>query len=260
MTDRNRGERNIISAGALHLLKRKFQKRFLAEQCAELTNCLADALDATLKVAPVREGKIYLHDRTAEAQVEAGEAKWERALFREYKGERSDAYAPWKRLLTYQVSLQNHRKNDADWGEIDLLGVSNDNLPVIVELKAPGFNESPAQMLVQATAYAIALQKAWPKCLRAEWTKNVGVDEGALPEELSTCEIVCAAPIEYWENWTGDTPRARSVKPGVWAAIGDLRNALERKGYPSTFVRLKHQGSPSAPSSITLSEEQLPRG
>jgi hypothetical protein len=259
MEKRQRGERNIITADALHLLKRKFQKRFLGQQCAELTACLADALAATKKVAPVREGKDYIHDRSAERKTAASEATWEERLFRQCKVPRAGSYAPWKGLLTYQVSLQNHRKNDADWGEIDLLGVSKDNLPVIVELKAPGSNESPAQMLAQATAYAIALQKAWPKCLRTEWAKNINVDESELPNQLSTCEIVCAAPTEYWENWTGDTARAGAVKPGVWAAVADLRKALERKGYPSVFVRLKHQGPASDPTRITLAEEQLPR-
>jgi hypothetical protein len=260
-----RGERNIITSDALHLLKRQFQKRFLAEQCRELTNCLAEALAATDKIAPVREGRPYIHNRDVERETVASEATWEERLFRECKVPRPGSYAPWKRLLTYQVNLPNRRDKgrgeaDRNWGEIDLLAVSRKDLPVVIELKAHSSVESPAQMLVQATAYAVALQKAWPKCLRAEWAKELGLEESTLPAELSTCEIVCAAPSEYWENWTGDTPRARSVKPGVWAAIGDLRKALERKGYPSTFVRLKHQRSPSDPSSITLSEEQLPRG
>lgn len=258
MQKRTRGERNVITPAGLHLLKRKFQKRFLAKQCAELTDCLADALAATMEIAPLREGKAYIHDREAPRDTRASEATWEDALFRQCKAPVAGGYAPWKRLLTYQVSLQNQKDTDSDWGEIDLLGVSEQGLPVVVELKAPGSNESPAQMLVQATAYAIALQKAWPKCLRGEWAKSIGVDEQGLPPELSMCEIVGAAPSEYWEKWTGDTTTARAVKEGTWAAIDDLRKALARSGYPSVFVRLNHTGS--SPEGITLSVEQLPQG
>jgi hypothetical protein len=258
MQKQPRGERNVITQDGLHLLKRKFQKSFLADQCAELTNCLADALAATMKIAPVREGKPYLHDREAPRDTKASEATWEDALFRQCKAPAAGTYAPWKRLLTYQVSLQNHKDTDSDWGEIDLLGVSDENLPVVVELKAPGSNESPAQMLVQATAYAIALQKAWPKCLRGEWAKSIGIHEQELPAELSTCEIVGAAPSEYWKKWTGNTATARSVKPGVWGAIAGLRKALDRRGYPSTFLRLDHAGSTNSPTNIIVTEQQLP--
>jgi hypothetical protein len=62
-----------------------------------------------------------------------------------------------------------------------LLGASHDNLPVVVELKAPKSNESPAQMLVQATAYALAVKKAWPKCLRSEWASALKVEARTLP-------------------------------------------------------------------------------
>ena len=154
------------------------------------------------------------------------------------------------------MSLQNHRDTDSDWGEIDLLGVSEDKLPVIVELKAPGSDESPAQMLVQGTAYAVALQKAWPKCLRVEWTKSVGVEQGELPEELSTYTIVGADPKAYWEKWTGTSPEAATVQRKAWAAIADLRKWLARTGFRSVFVRLDYQGE--GPIGITLVEHHLP--
>jgi hypothetical protein len=258
-SDRIRGERNAISSAlGLHILKRRMQKRFLAQQCKELTNCIADAIAATVDAAPVRVGKRYIHDREASRETRISEANWEEALFRQFASPPAGSYAPWERLLSYQVSLQDHKTRERDWGEIDLLGVSKQNLPVIVELKAPASNESPAQMLVQATAYAVAIQKAWPTCLREEWAETLGVDRDSLPETLTSCELVCAAPTEYWDKWVGDTPRARTVSSDAWAAIAELRKSLAKSGYPSSFVRLSHQGA--GPTNISVVEEQLPEG
>lgn len=78
-------------------------------------------------------------------------------------------------------------------------------------------------MLVQAPAYGVAICKAWPVRLRAEWVQFGlgGVTDAALPNELSGCELVCAAPAEYWRGWTGDTPRARQVSRQSWAALAE---------------------------------------
>jgi hypothetical protein len=254
------GAPNPITATSLHLLKHKFQKRFLAQQCTSLTNCLTDALAATATAAPVRENPYIIDRPKPRGSLAHDEARWEEALFWQWKDPGPGRAAPWQRLLTYQVNLPNKQAAD-DWGEIDLLGVSTQQLPVIVELKAPRSAESPAQMLIQATAYAVALQKAWATCFRHEWDRSVTHGAVLLPEELRRCELVCAAPSEYWERWTGDTSRARAVKPAAWAAFGDLRNALESNGFPSIFLRLGHEGKdPSGlPIGVTVEEEHFHR-
>jgi hypothetical protein len=71
---------------------------------------------------------------------------------------------------------------------------------------------------------------------------------------------VCAAPAEYWKNWTGDTPRARTVGSDAWVAITELRKSLEKSGYPSTFLRLEHDGTATSPTSIRPVEEHIPTG
>jgi hypothetical protein len=192
---RTRGEANPIAATSLHLLKHKFQKRFLAQQCISLTNCLTDALAATATAAPVRDNPYIIDRLERRASLAHDEARWEEALFWQWKDPAPGGAAPWQRLLTYQVNLPNKRAAD-DWGEIDLLGVSFQQLPVIVELKAPRSTESPVQMLIQATAYAVALQKAWATCFRHEWDRSVTHGAVPLPEELRRCELVCAAPSE----------------------------------------------------------------
>jgi hypothetical protein len=256
---RRRGHRKGTNGNVLNLLARKFKKRFLAQQCKELTTCLADAITATMEAAPVRVGKRYIHHRETSRATRASEATWEEALFRQWKTPPGRTFAPWKRLLTHHVPLQDS-KHDEDWGAIDLLGASNDNLPVVVELKAPRSNQSPAEMLVQATAYAVAVKKAWPQCLRSEWASALKVEADTLPGELNGCELVCAAPSEYWENWTGNTPRGRTIGADAWAAIAELRKSLEKSGYPSTFLRLEHDGTAASPKSIRPVEEHLPTG
>jgi hypothetical protein len=248
-------ERHRITPQGLQLLKGKFQRQFLAEQCQDLANCLSDAIAATMKAAPIRVGKRYIHDRSESRATQAEEARWEDALFRSrWADPPAGSGAPWKRLLTYQVPLQN-ATSDENWGEIDLLGVSDSDLPVVIELKAPGSEESPAEMLVQATAYAVAVRKAWPSCLRAEWAETLHVSPDSLPEELDRCEIVCAAPSEYWDNWVGDPARSAS---DPWAAISELRRSLAKSGYPAQFVRLDHEGP--GPSNISVAEQTLPEG
>ena len=258
MPERRRGTPNTITPHlGLHLLKRKFQKRFLAQQCKELTSCLGEALAATIAAAPIRTTP-YIRERKKRDDITFAEAQWEEKLFWSWK-DPAFGTAPWRRLVDYQVNLPA-RRSDTDWGEIDLLGVSDRNLPLVVELKAPGSTESPAQMLVQATAYGVAVRKAWRECLRDEWAKIVDVDAQSLPTELSTCQLVCAAPTEYWDHWTGNTPRARTVSSDVWAAIAELRKSLDKSGYPSTFVRLQHEGTAAKPESIRPVEHLLPEG
>ena len=90
----------------------------------------------------------------------------------------------------------------------------------------------------QHAAYGIAIQKAWPKRLRAEWKP---IAEGvSLPLSLEKCSIVCAAPTAYWNKWIGDAPTARTVAGEAWLELLLLQKALADYGLPSIFVRLDH--------------------
>ena len=254
----------INPADGLHLVKRKFQKRFMRQQCTSLESCLPNAIAQTMALYDVREGAPYIVVRQERREgLTHPESQWEEALFWEMKDPPPASNAPWRQLLTYQVNLPNKKKAN-DWGEIDLLGVSHSGLPLIVELKAQNSSESPAQMLVQAAAYGVAICKAWPVRLRAEWAQFGlgGVTDAALPDELSGCELVCAAPAEYWRVWTGDTPRARRVSRQSWAALAHLRRSFERNGYRSVFVNLGHsaKGLSGVPTGITVREEHVPEG
>jgi hypothetical protein len=61
--------------------------------------------------------------------------------------------------------------DDKGWGEIDLLGIAADGLPVVIEIEKRDSTETPASVLVQAAAYGLALQRAW-WFLRGDWIKQ----------------------------------------------------------------------------------------
>lgn len=176
-------------------------------------------------------------------------ATWEEALLRNSK---APGGAPWKRLVSCHIDLRSARE--------DLLGVSPLQLPMVVALKGPASSESPLTMLVDATACALALRRAWATGFRHEWAALVSTDPEGLPERLTTCELVCAAPAGYWQRWTGDAPGAAAVGPGGWAMIADLRRALKRNGFHSAFVRLEHAGADwsGRPMGISVLAQALP--
>lgn len=213
----------------LHRLKREFQKKYAAEQCYQLTQMLDEAIAATFEQAPVR-GRKYLADRSAMTRTPAGkEAQLEWAIYRQWSGPSCERVEGcWQRLINFQVNLPA-RRGDKDWGEVDLLGVADDGLPVLIELKDGASPEPPPRLLVQAAAYGLALQKAWPS-FRGEWLRETAKHgfTSPLPTALLPCRLVCAAPHEYWDNWLTEHP--------MLSALETLRSALAIRGLPCEFA------------------------
>ena len=84
-------------------------------------------------------------------------------------------------------------------------------------------------MVVTAAAYAVALQKAWPK-FRSEWLDAVRPNR-PLPTALHPARIICAAPEGYWANW--------QLADRELTALKRLRAAFTARGLPSAFVELR---------------------
>jgi hypothetical protein len=121
-------------------------------------------------------------------------------------------------------------KRDAEgWGEIDLLGLAEDGLPIVIELKRGKSEEPPVRLLVQAAAYGIALQRAW-WFLREEWLRRVCPSK-PIPTALLPCRLVCAAPEEYWRQWP--------LTPREDLALTSLRGAFANRGLPSVFAAIR---------------------
>jgi hypothetical protein len=234
---------SIDPSRGLHQLGALFQKKFMAEQCEQLLSGLDVAIQATRLAAPVRD-RPYLRPSDQERSPNRPEAKLEVAMWRRWKDRTPVDPVPgaWYRILTYQVMLRN-KQTDAGWGEVDLLGQSYQGLPVVIEIKSPDATDTVLRVLVQAAAYGIAIQQAWP-VFHVEWAKMLKKDYGltaSLEGQLSACPLVCAAHEQYWDEWFGNTPRAKTVSPKAWVALSRLVAALAAHGLPATFVGLDYK-------------------
>jgi len=167
-----RSIRPIDPKKGLHGIKREIQKKFMEAQCKQLAAVLDEAIAATFAAAPDRR-RPYLIDRTKVVEPKEGrESQLERSIYAQWSRVAcAPAVGCWERIVAFQVNLPAKRESEG-WGEIDLLGMAEDGLPVVIELKRGKSSEPPAALLIQAAAYGIALQRAW-WFLRAEWIRRV---------------------------------------------------------------------------------------
>lgn len=132
-------------------------------------------------------------------------------------------------LMAYQVPLFNKKQRES-WGSIDLVGVSNVKLPVIIELKQEANVESPLRMLLEAVTYGISVRKAWVPQFRQCWLNALNalkVDPApVLPQNLTQCQLLCLAPQDYWSQWSNSP---RKIDSKGWAALSRLVKELETK-------------------------------
>ena len=115
----------------------------------------------------------------------------------------------WLRLLDYQVPLKAARGN-ASIGKIDLLGVSDQDRLVIVELKviakAGGRSDPPPAALMEALRYS-AIVQADQHAIRTEAKEKFGIEILLEPPI-----VVLLAPCAWWRAWI-DIPVA-----GAWGS------------------------------------------
>jgi hypothetical protein len=223
--------KSIDASQGLLVAKQQFQKTYMAEQCRQLTADLDRAIEVTTRDYVVRSGG-YLIERDAR-NVSRREDRLERGLHTQFGAQGSKPVpGAWHRIIAYQVPLS--ASQDSGWGKIDLLGLDQRGLPIVIELKSEGADEVPAALVVQAAAYGIALRKAWPR-FRHEWrpvVRNYWDESVQLPTILSPCPLLCIAPESYWKTW------GTSWK-SIWAfPLLELVSALYDRGLPLTFASL----------------------
>jgi len=182
-----------------------FQLEFAMTQANDILDKLGNLVENTIKKAPVRakdkDFKLCREPNTTR-QFCHEEVNWERAMHKKWGPKGSGEFVPiCSRIQTYQYPLKATSK-DKCWGEIDLLGVGKDGLPVPIELKKAKTYDSPLRMVVEVAAYGFAIQKVWPN-LREHWAKALSVAESQLPEKLERVTLVCVAPEAYWHSCTG---------------------------------------------------------
>lgn len=241
---RGRGEmRHLDCNQSLHLMGEVFQKTFMAEQCELLIQGLDCAIEATRRAVPIRQ-QPYVLDRKKRSGLAGPESKLEEAMWRRWSGRDSCDAVPgaWYRIIGYQLMLRDENENSPGWGEVDLVGVSYQGLPTVIEIKRHNADDSPLRFIVQAAAYAIAIQKAWD-VLGKQWAERVKAAYGfelCPSKTLHSVPLVCGAHQQYWDAWIGKTPRARRVRSQTWVSITKLVAGLAERGFPATFLKLDY--------------------
>ena len=148
-------------------------------------------------------------------------------------------------IQTYQMPLQG-TWGDKGWGKIDLLGVTHQGLPVVIELKPEKSNDPPLRMLAEGLAYACALRKAWNTSeskFRDEWQAAMrlrGISQ-SYSQKLTEIPVILLAPSEFWTRKIG-SPGERSngkVREDAWPPFIELTNRCALHGYPIHLVKFE---------------------
>jgi hypothetical protein len=163
------------------------------------------------------------------------ENHWEEALWRKYSRETSiPLEGIWSKIISYEVQAPIVRGKG--WCCIDLMAVSTEGLPVVVELKPHNCHQSPLGMVLQGCTYAMALRQDW-RSFRAQFQRAAALLNVGLPDELETLPVVCLAPCEYWCECVNQNV----LRPG-WCSFQRLKHCLAESGFPTTFAAVHHEG------------------
>lgn len=231
----------LTPASGLHFLKDKWnQVEYMGEQCSWLHDELELALEATRVLAPDRPKrgkKFQLSERLRQARPGNGEERqleWD--LFDKW-GPRSNGQDAtpdfWQRIVSFQVPLYDNNLHDG-WDKIDLVAVSGDGEPVIIELKKGGSQEKPLRPLLEATGYAVALKKVWPAFQRELQEMVDGIDLSIeVNPDPENFRLVILAPGEYWQ-WLAN----REIDATAWGQFKTLTENLGQSGFPVSFAQV----------------------
>ncbi|MEA2009299.1 MAG: hypothetical protein U9N78_01185 [Actinomycetota bacterium] len=136
-------------------------------------------------------------------------------------------------LLDYQVPLKAQR-SDAGVGKIDIFGLTDTAVSVVIELKVLGKNkaDTPLRALLEALAYA-AIVDANGTAFRSEISGMTGrtVTSGRP-------NLLIAAPDDYWSYWSTKSAA------GAWQEhCGDLAGELaDRLGIDIEMLSIGNPG------------------
>jgi hypothetical protein len=241
-----------------HVLRNKWVRRSYIEQQAHvLTVDFKTALDATKRDMPDRgaRGRGFLVDRVTQGsglrldEMSAGskERRMEQALYDAYSSTGSSGSGvPWQLIVAYQIPLFDRRQRDG-WGHIDLLALTADGTPVVIELKTGDAIDTPLRALVEGLANAVAVQ--------ANWLAIAGEIEAAgdirglsgWTTEAPSVAVQVLAPDTYWQNWQPDGRLGRSVGRAARDRVAQFRAASAQAAYPMYLGAFKwpFDGDPS---------------
>ena len=232
----------------LHVLRNKWvQRSYVEEQSRALAGGVAAAIHATRLAAPRRpirakgfridpgtHGMRMGIDEINEASVER---RMEQLLYLAYgPGGSFGATDVWGQLIAFQVPLYDQRVRNG-WGHIDLMALTPEGCPVVIELKKHDAQDTPLRALVEGVANAVAVAENWPPmsreiremCVRRHL--DIFVAETAPP-----VHTVVLAPEDYWTSWQQRGSLGQAVGHGARESFRVLRHALAESGYPTRLA------------------------
>lgn len=243
----------IDRALALHeIIASVRQLSFMKQHSEVLGSNLNVALELTYAKAPVgrlAKRQTYELERSEKPDPSVRERLLEKRLWKEFRFQALAIHGrPFfgnvcRFIQTYQVPLQG-TKSDRRWGKIDLLGVTEDALPVVIELKQEGAKDTLLRMLVEGVAYACAIRKAWNEGgLRGQWA--IAMKRNGRPQQdaavLATVPVLLLAPSDFWKRAMG-SPGVRSngkVREDAWPPFLTLVRKCADHGFPVHFLQFE---------------------
>lgn len=218
----------------------------MKQNCEVLSKYLNVMIERTYCKATVRTKDIPL-DRTKESTQKPepdSERALEMAIWKtcgvEVLGESEFLPNICRGIVSYQVPIKQTNKDKAGKA-IDLLGLSKEGGPVVIELKKGNSKETPLRILVEALNYAIVVRKAWNEggALRKQWEADRKINNPAQAHDgiLAQVPIIGIAPTDY-DYWKALSGKDRSkVDHATWKALNDVVGACRAHGFPISFMQ-----------------------
>ncbi len=165
----------------------------------------------------------------------------------------SEGQDVWHHLVAWQIPLFDKREKKG-WGYVDLLGLSTNGSPVVVELKR-GNNSgcTPLAALLEALSYALVIAKQWGK-LREELRLERSLPDN-LPEKVRSNEVglVILASEDYWKHW-------QKEKGKFAKSVSDFNELLKNMRDYGFSVQLCCMDLENAPTRIKTREDMPQAG
>jgi len=139
----------------------------------------------------------------------------------------------WQQLVAYQVPLFDSVSR-ATWGHVDLLAITEESQPVVIELKRGRSTESPLRALVECVANMIAVKNNWQGISdEIQRLDNVKAEFRSKSAALLKPKGLLLAPDTYWEAWSSRKPIGQRVTEETRATFRELRRVLADRMYPT---------------------------
>ena len=242
-------------SSGFHVLKDKWNQRsYIHGHVSALVQELSEAIGATKKAAQVRSDAAHHfgidirrpRERHAfrDLETRTDERGLEQRLYREYGPNADQLPSPvWEQLVAYQVPLFNTRRTREGWGHVDLLAVSADLQPVVIELKHEAADDTPLRTLLECVANMIGVEANWER-IASEVRSLSPLDGRFASQDLTTVAPVgvLLAPIEYWDNWAPFGAFAHRISADTRRAFQELRGSLASAGYPTKLASVSRTG------------------